>query len=155
MFHKTKNKNKKYFCKSSLQCFSSKNVLNNHIEVCLNINGTQSVKLEKETIEFKSYFKKIPVPFKIYAEFECTLNSVEIYESSCPKTHQDLIPCSFFYKLVCVDDRFSKPIVLYRGKNAACKLIEAILKQYEYYKKFDHDWKRRKAISVNLHVWDM
>ena len=45
----------------------------------------------------------------------------------------------FFYKLVCVDDRFSKPIVLYRGKNAAYKLIEAILKQYEYYKKFDHD----------------
>ena len=27
MFHKTKNKNKKYFCKSCLQCFSSKNVL--------------------------------------------------------------------------------------------------------------------------------
>ena len=26
MFHKTKNKNKKYFCKSCLQCFSS-NVL--------------------------------------------------------------------------------------------------------------------------------
>ena len=27
MFHKAKNKNKKYFCKSCLQCFSSKNVL--------------------------------------------------------------------------------------------------------------------------------
>ena len=27
MFHKTKNKNKKYFYKSCLQCFSSKNVL--------------------------------------------------------------------------------------------------------------------------------
>ena len=27
MFHKTKNKNKKYFCKSCLQCFSKKNVL--------------------------------------------------------------------------------------------------------------------------------
>ena len=26
MFHKTKNENKKYFCKSCLQCFSSKNV---------------------------------------------------------------------------------------------------------------------------------
>ena len=49
MFHKTKNKNKKYFCKSFLQFFSSKNVLNNHKEVCLRINGTQSVKLEKGT----------------------------------------------------------------------------------------------------------
>ena len=49
MFHKTKNKNKKYFCKSFLQFFSSKNVLNNHKEVYLRINGTQSVKLEKGT----------------------------------------------------------------------------------------------------------
>ena len=42
MFHKTKNKNKKYFCKSCLQCFSSKNVLTEHKEVCLGINGAQS-----------------------------------------------------------------------------------------------------------------
>ena len=27
MFHKTKNKNKKWFCKNCLQCFSSKSVL--------------------------------------------------------------------------------------------------------------------------------
>ena len=52
-FTKQKNKNKKYFCKSCLQCFISKNVLNNHKEVCLNINGAQSLRLEKETIEFK------------------------------------------------------------------------------------------------------
>ena len=26
MFHKTKNENKKWFCKSCLQCFSSENV---------------------------------------------------------------------------------------------------------------------------------
>ena len=50
MFHKTKNKNKKYFCKSCLQCFSSKNVLTKHKEVCLSINGVQSVRLEKWTI---------------------------------------------------------------------------------------------------------
>ena len=41
MFHKTKNKNKKYFCKSCLQCFSSKNVLTRHKEDCLSIKGTQ------------------------------------------------------------------------------------------------------------------
>ena len=34
MFHKTKNKNKKWFC-SCLQCFSSKNVLIKHKENCL------------------------------------------------------------------------------------------------------------------------
>ena len=48
-----------------------------HKEVCLSINGVQSVRLEKGTIGFKNYFKQIPVPFKIYADFECNLKSVE------------------------------------------------------------------------------
>ena len=39
MFHKTKNENKKWFCKSCLQCFSSENVLIKHKEGCLSING--------------------------------------------------------------------------------------------------------------------
>ena len=39
MFHKTNNNNKKYFCKSSLQCCSSKNVLTEHKEICLSFNG--------------------------------------------------------------------------------------------------------------------
>ena len=50
MFQKTKNKNKKHFCKSCLQCFSSKHVLTEHKEVCLSIKSAQSVRLEKETI---------------------------------------------------------------------------------------------------------
>ena len=48
MFLKTKNKNKKWFCKNCLQCFSNKNVLAEHKEDCLIFNGKQSVKLEKE-----------------------------------------------------------------------------------------------------------
>ena len=39
MFYKAKNKNKKYFNKSWLQSFSSKNVLEEHKEDCLSING--------------------------------------------------------------------------------------------------------------------
>ena len=85
MFHKTKNKNKKWFCKSCLQCFSSKNVLTEHKKVCLSINGAQSVRLEKGTTEFKNYFKQIPVSFKFYAGFECTLIKVESCEGSCSK----------------------------------------------------------------------
>ena len=71
MFHKTKNKNKKYLFKSCLPCFRRINVLTEHKEVCLSINGAQSVRLEKETIKFKSYFTQIPVTFKLYVDFEC------------------------------------------------------------------------------------
>ena len=76
MFPKTKNKNKKYFCKSCLQCFSSKNVLKEHKEVCLSINGAQSVRFAKGTIEFKNYFKQIQVTFKICSDFECNLKII-------------------------------------------------------------------------------
>ena len=112
MFHKTKNKNKKWFCKSCLQCFSSENVLIKYKEDCLSINGVQSVKAKERTIEFENCFKQIPVPFKIYADFERNLGSYT-------KKYQDHIPCGFAYKIICVDDRFSKPIVVFRDENAA------------------------------------
>ena len=85
MFCNTKSKNKNYFCKSCLQCFSSKNVLPEHKKVCLSINDAQSVRLEKGTIKFKNYCKQIPVPFKIYADFEYYLESAESYEGSYSK----------------------------------------------------------------------
>ena len=119
MFHKTKNKNKKWFCRSCLQCFSSENVLIKHKENCLSINGKQSVKLEKLIIESEKCFKQIQIPFKIYANFVCNLRGVECYEGSYTKKYQDHIPCSFAYKVVCIDDRFTKRIVVYRGENAA------------------------------------
>ena len=105
-------------------------MLTEHKEVCLSINGWQSVILEKGRIEFKNYFKEIPVPLKMYADFECNLKSVEGYESSYSKKYQDHIPGSFAYKLVCVDDKFTKPIVVFRGENAAYEFIKAILKEY-------------------------
>ena len=58
MFHKTKNKNKKWLCRSCLQCFSSENVLIKHKENCLSINAKQSVKLEKGIISLKIILNK-------------------------------------------------------------------------------------------------
>ena len=87
MFHKTKSNNKKLFCKSCLQFFSRENVLTKHKEDCLSINGVQSVGVEKETIEVQNYFKQIPVPFKIYVDFESNLESTEVYEGSYTKKY--------------------------------------------------------------------
>ena len=49
--------------------------------------------------------------------------------------YQARIPCSFAYKVVSVHNKFSKDVVMYRGKDAAYKFIEAILNEYDYCKK--------------------
>ena len=64
-------------------CFTKQKI--KHKENCLSINGKQLVKLEKGIINFENYFKQIPVPFKIYVDFECNLKSVECYDGSYAK----------------------------------------------------------------------
>ena len=156
MFNKTKNKSKKYFFKSCLRCFSSEKILIEHRTDCLVINGKQSVKLKSGTISFKNYSKQRPVLFKIYADFECILKKVErdIIEygsiecdsnSSYTRKYQDHSPYSFAYKIVCIDNKFSKKVVLYRGKDAVYKFIKSILSEYNYCRKV-----MKKHFSKNL-----
>ena len=127
-----------YVYTKDLQCFSSEKVLIEHKENCLIINGKQSVKLKSGSISFKNYFKQLSVPFKIYADFKCLLKGVKSSNKnngSYTEKYQVHIPCSFAYKVACVDNRFSKKVVLYRGKNAVYRFIEAILEEYDYCKK--------------------
>ena len=56
-------------------------------------------------------------------------------KGSTQTKYHNHISCSFDYKLVCIDDRFSKPILVFRDENAAYKFIKAILKEYEHCKK--------------------
>ena len=79
------------------------------------------------------------MPFKIYADFECDLKGVQKDNRgnnvSYTKKYQQHIPCRFTYKVLCIDDRFSKPIVLYRGKNAVNRFIKVNHKEYRYCRK--------------------
>ena len=65
----------------------------------MSINGAQSVKVEEGTIKFENYFKRIPVPFKIYADFECNLESAENYEGSYTKNIKIMFLVVLFTKL--------------------------------------------------------
>ena len=107
-----------------------------HKKDCLIINSRENVKLEKGFIEFNNFNKRITCPFKIYADFECLLKEiVSGIHNDCfsyATRYQDHIPCSFAYKLVCLDDKYSKDIVLYRGKNAVYKFIQSIFNEYSY-----------------------
>ena len=92
-------------------------------------------KIRKKKIEFKNYFKQIPVPLELYVDFEFNSKNVECYEGSYSKKYQDHVPCSFAYKLVYIDDKFTKPIFVFRGENSAYEFIKAIFKEYQYCKK--------------------
>ena len=106
------------------------------------INSGQNVKLEKRFIKFKSFNRQIPVPFKIYADFECLLKDSDAgnalhsgFDNKCfsyTRKYQDHIPCGFAYKVVCVDNKFSKDIVFYRGKSLVLKFIMSIFNEYDY-----------------------
>ena len=109
-----------------------------HNETCLNINGKQNVKFRGDSIKFEHYFKQLPVPFKIYADFEYNSEKNHTNKKGTntlyTEKYQKDISCSVSYKVICVDDKFGKPVVLYRGKNAVNKVIKAILKGYVYWK---------------------
>ena len=143
---KQKVRQKKYFCKCYLHCFSSEEILIEHKTDCLVINGKQSVKLKIGTIKFKNYFKQLPVPFKIYTDFECILKKVKSDVTECnsierdsnssyTRKYQDHIPCSFAHKVVCIGNKFSEKVVLYRGKSAVYKFNKRILNEYNYCRK--------------------
>ena len=102
-----------------------KKFLIKHKENSLIINGKQSVKVKSGSISFKNYFKQLPVPFKIYADFECILKRVRgshRNNGSYTEKYQDHILCSFVYKVVCVYNKFSKKVVLYRGKKRCLQI---------------------------------
>ena len=50
-------------------------------------------------------------------------------ESKILKSLQKDVACSYGYKLVCVDDKFSKPFKSYLGQDAVCNFINSVIKE--------------------------
>ena len=86
-----------------------------------------------DMLEFKDYQKLQRVPFVIYADFEAL--NLKVWHCDprpdTPSTTQTtkLEPCPVAYKVVSIDENFSKPVVLYRDKDASRKLIESLLQE--------------------------
>ena len=54
------------------------------------------------------------MPFKIYADFECNVKRFRSSEKDDnTEKDQDHIPFIFRYTVLCVDDKFSKPKLLF------------------------------------------
>ena len=69
----TKSKNGKIFiCKRCFTHFTNQELLDKHIKYC-SCNKSSIVKMPnpKTTLKFKNYYKQLPIPFTVYADFEC------------------------------------------------------------------------------------
>ena len=145
LFTFTKHKGKKRFCMRCLQCFYSNESLAKHRVYCIAINGVQAIKMpekytdkngveRKPCVYFKNHHKTLPVPFGIYADFECTTEKISGCQPSDRKSYtqqyQKHTACSFGYKVVChYDKSYSGDYVIYRGKDCIQKFIKCMFEE--------------------------
>ena len=142
MHNQTKHDGRKHFCMYCLQCFSSERVLNNHIDNCIQMNGTQAIKMpdkDNNILKFNNFHKQQPVPFVIYGDFEAITEKIQACQPNNDKSYteayQKHIDCGSAYKVVCCyDKKYSKDICIYRGENAIYKFMEKMLEEVEYCK---------------------
>ena len=99
---------------SCLQSFTTEKILSNHKKKCLLSNGCQAVNYESRMIKFTNYNnKQIPIFFKIYAGTECFLKRTKIKEGEYTIKYEEHQPNSIGAKLVCIDDRFTLPSIIF------------------------------------------
>ena len=143
MYNQTKHEHRKHFCMHCLQCFSSDRVLSNHKDICIQVNGTQAIKMpnkDNNILKFNNFHKQQPVPFVIYADFETITEKIHGCQQkgnkSYTEAYQRHTDCGYGYKVVCCyDDKYTKPIQLYRGEKAVYKFMENILEEVKYCKR--------------------
>ena len=142
MYQQTKHKERKHFCMHCLQCFSSERVLNNHKENCIIINGKQAINMPKKgenILKYTNHHKQQAVPFVIYADFEAITEKIQgcqpNNDKSYTEAYQKHTDCGYGYKVVCrYDDKYTKPINIYRGEKAVYKFMEKMLEEVKYCK---------------------
>ena len=141
MFSQTKHEHRKYFCMYCLQCFSREDVLTEHKNNCISINGKQAINMPEkgDKVYFKNHHKQLPVPFVIYADFEALTEKIQgcqpNNEKSYTEAYQKHTDCGYGYKVVCCyDDKYSKPVQIHRGENAVHKFMENMLEEVNWCK---------------------
>ena len=141
MFKQSKYEHKKHFCMNCLQCFSREDVLTEHKNNCISINGKQAIKMPEkgDKVYFKNHHKQLSVPFVIYADFEAITEKVDSClpnnEKSYTEAYQKHTDCGYGFKVVCCyDDKYSKPVQIHRGENAVHKFMENMLEEVSWCK---------------------
>ena len=93
-------------------------------------------KLLRCLLNWKNFGKKIKPPLRIYAEFESIIvpenNGKHNLKESYTNIYQKHVACIYGYKLICVDDKFSKPFKSYLNEDAVYNFISSMIKGSKY-----------------------
>ena len=125
-----------YFCRYCLQGFRSDATLSNHLQYCSR-HGAQSTTFLIREMMIRYNTLNSGNRFVIYCDFE-TLNTKHTCypdlskSSTTPTTKCE--PCGYGYKVVCVDSRYTKPTVIFRGQHASKHFFKALLSERAYIK---------------------
>ena len=86
-----------------------------------------------EYVKFRNFERNIKSPFMIYVDFESIVvpqdNGKQNSNGSYTNKYQKHIAFSYGYKLLCVNDKFSKPFKSYLDEDAAYNFIGRIIKK--------------------------
>ena len=85
----------------------------------------------------KKLRKKNKVIFIIYVDFDESIlvpecNGKQNLNESHTNRYQKYNPCSYDYKLACVDDKFSNPFKSYLAEDAVYSLINSMIEESKY-----------------------
>ena len=148
----TKSKEKIFICKKCFTHYTKEELLKKHILYCSN-NLIVSVKMPRKNtfLHFKNYYKQLPVPFVVYADFECFTkpmhNCCPNPENSYNYNYQKHEPSGFclFIKGIMSNIKF-KPII-YTKTNNDDNLSEIFVnKLEEVTKSIYNDFYRKKYL---------
>ena len=81
------------------------------------------------TIKFTNYGKQVPIQFKIYADTECFLKWTNSHEAEHIIKYQEHYPNPLGAKLGCTDNRFTLPLIIFKGDHCVNKFIKLIFRQ--------------------------
>ena len=107
----------------------------NHKWTCFKIDGKESVKWKRGSTKLKNYLKQLTPPFKIYADLESLLSRyeiiiIEIIIKLHTGKYQKHIPSSFAYKVLCINEKFNKPLLIYRVQVQSMNVLHEFLKKW-------------------------
>ena len=132
-----------HFCKRCFTHFSKEELFQRHIEYCFS-NESVVVKMppKNSNLGFKNYFKKLPIPFVVYADFECFTKSIETCNpnpnDSYTIDYQKHEPSGFCFYIKGIVSNIFKPITFTKQRESdniseifVSKLAKVIQKLYD------------------------